>query len=81
MDYLSLISEINRKSDKELAEYAKTYQIPLSKKEIQKLRPLLSSFSISWVLTGIPEHVMKEIENILGKKKAKELLGKYGKYI
>ncbi|MGM9968671.1 DUF2624 family protein [Rummeliibacillus sp. TYF005] len=81
MDYLSLISEINRKSDKELAEYAKTYQIPLSKKEIQKLRPLLSSFSISWVLTGIPEHVLKEIENILGKKKTKELLGKYGNYI
>ena len=81
MDYLSLLSEINRKSDKELAEYAKTYQIPLSKKEIQKLRPLLSSFSIQWVLTGIPDYVMKEIEKILGKQKTKELLGKYGKYI
>ncbi len=81
MDYLALISEINRKSDKELAEYAQTYQIPLSKKEIQKLRPLLSSFSFQWVLTGIPDHVMKEIEKILGKKKTKELLGKYSKYI
>lgn len=81
MDYLALLSEINRKSDKELAEYAKAYQIPLSKKEIQKLRPLLSSFSFQWVLTGIPTQVMHEIEKILGKKKTKELLGKYSKYI
>ncbi|AMW98792.1 DUF2624 family protein [Rummeliibacillus stabekisii] len=81
MDYLALISEMNRKTDKELAEYAKVHQIPLSKKEIQKLRPLLSKFSFQWVLTGIPDKVLREVEEILGKKKTKELLGKYAKYL
>ncbi|KOO52182.1 hypothetical protein MHH85_04300 [Viridibacillus sp. FSL E2-0187] len=79
MDYMSLIQEFQGKSDEELALYAKNYKIPLSKKEIQKLRPLLSSFSIQWVLMGIPDQVMRDIEKAIGKQKTADLLKQFGR--
>ncbi|ETT82311.1 hypothetical protein MKZ08_06400 [Viridibacillus sp. FSL R5-0477] len=79
MDYMSIIQEFQGKSDEELALYAKNYKIPLSKKEIQKLRPLLSSFSIQWVLMGIPDQVMRDIEKAIGKQKTADLLKQFGR--
>ncbi|MBK3493304.1 hypothetical protein JFL43_00160 [Viridibacillus sp. YIM B01967] len=79
MDYVSLVQEFQGKSDEELALYAKHYKIPLSKKEIQKLRPLLSSFSLQWVLMGIPDHVMRDIEKAIGKQKTADLLKQFGR--
>ncbi|MEX3621832.1 hypothetical protein ACQKND_02125 [Viridibacillus arvi] len=76
---MSLIQEFQGKSDEELALYAKNYKIPLSKKEIQKLRPLLSSFSIQWVLMGIPDQVMRDIEKAIGKQKTADLLKQFGR--
>jgi len=60
------------KSDKEIRKMAKQYGVDLTIEEIQKLRPLAQKANITWLVTGIPERVLKEAEKILGSKKYKK---------
>ncbi|MBB5149957.1 DUF2624 family protein [Ureibacillus thermosphaericus] len=64
----SLIS----KSDKEIRKLAKQYGVDLTIEEIQQLRPLAQQANITWLITGIPENVLKQAEQILGSKKYKK---------
>ncbi|MEJ9280734.1 hypothetical protein [Ureibacillus thermosphaericus] len=64
----SLIS----KSDKEIRKLAKQYGVDLTIEEIQQLRSLAKQANITWLITGIPENVLKQAEQILGSKKYKK---------
>ncbi|MEK4255313.1 hypothetical protein [Ureibacillus sp. FSL K6-2830] len=64
----SLIS----KSDKEIRKLAKQYGVDLTIEEIQQLRSLAQQANITWLITGIPENVLKQAEQILGSKKYKK---------
>ncbi|QBK25964.1 isopropylmalate synthase [Ureibacillus thermophilus] len=60
------------KSDIEIRKMAKQYGMDLTIEEIQKLRSLAQKANITWLVTGIPERVLKEAEKILGSKKYKK---------
>lgn len=64
----SLIS----KSDKEIRKLGKQYGVDLTIEEIQQLRSLAKQANITWLITGIPENVLKQAEQILGSKKYKK---------
>lgn len=80
MEIIQLINEIRQKSDSEVEKMAKSYNIPLSKKEISRLRPLLNQFSLHWLITGVPSSVMQQVEAILGAEKTKKILGQLKQY-
>ena len=60
------------KSDNEIRKMAKQYGVDLTIEEIRQLRPLAQKANITWLVTGIPDWVLKEAERILGSKKFKK---------
>lgn len=71
---VEFIESFLTKSDKEIVKYAKEYDIDLTLEEVKRLRPLSQKASITWLFTGIPSSFLKEVENVIGKKKLKKLL-------
>nr|WP_106779953.1 DUF2624 family protein [Lysinibacillus timonensis] len=69
---IELWESLLSKSDKEIISMAKSYDVDLTVEEVRKLRQLAERANITWLVTGIPNHVLKEAENILGKKKFKK---------
>ncbi|WP_052126056.1 DUF2624 family protein [Ureibacillus massiliensis] len=72
MGAIELWESLLTKSDKEIIKMAKEYGVELTVDEVRQLRPLAEKANITWLLTGIPEHVLKKAESILGKKKYKQ---------
>ncbi|MFP3918990.1 DUF2624 family protein [Lysinibacillus telephonicus] len=80
MKQIEFIEAFLSKSDKEIIQYAKQYDVDLSIDEVRKLRPLVDKASFTWIITGIPKAFLKEVEKIIGKKKLKKLLKLYDSY-
>lgn len=74
MKQFEFIESFTTKSDKEIIKFAKEYDIDLTVEEVRRLRPLAERASITWLFTGIPDHFLKEVEKVIGKKKLKKLL-------
>lgn len=80
MKQIEFIEAFLTKSDKEIIQFAKQYDVDLSIEEVRKLRPLVDKASFTWILTGIPKAFLQEVEKIIGKKKLKKLLKLYDSY-
>lgn len=80
MKQIEFIEAFLSKSDKEIIQYARQYDVDLSIEEVRKLRPLVDKASFTWIITGIPKAFLKEVEKIIGKKKLKKLLKLYDSY-
>lgn len=71
---VEFIEQFLTKSDKEIVKFARQYDVDLTLEEVQRLRPLSQKASVTWLITGIPNSFLKEVESIIGKKKLKKLL-------
>ena len=80
MKQVEFIEQFLSKSDKEIVKFSKQYGVDLTVDEVQRLRPLTQKASVTWLITGIPSSFLKEVENIIGKKKLKKLLKYMDKY-
>lgn len=80
MKQIEFIEAFLTKSDKEIVQFAKQYDVDLSIEEVRKLRPLVDKASFTWILTGIPKTFLKEVEKVIGKKKLKKLMKIYDSY-
>lgn len=69
-----LLEQFLTKSDREIQEFAYSYGVKLSIEEIRRLRPIAENASITWLVTGIPQYVLHDIENIIGRKKLNQLM-------
>ncbi|MFC7684665.1 endonuclease IV [Ureibacillus sp. GCM10028918] len=74
MRQIEFIEQFLSKSDREIVKFSREYGIDLTIEEVQRLRPLTERASITWLITGIPNSFLKEVESIIGKKKLKKLL-------
>ncbi|RHW38549.1 endonuclease IV [Lysinibacillus yapensis] len=74
MKQMEFIEQFLTKSDKEIAKFSREYGVDLTIEEIRQLRPLSERASVTWLFTGIPNSFLKEVEEIIGKKKLKKLL-------
>ncbi|NLY79897.1 MAG: hypothetical protein GX072_08435 [Lysinibacillus sp.] len=72
MNAIEMWESLLTKSDKEIRKLAKQYGVDLTIEEIQNLRPLAEKANFTWLVTGIPDDVLKEAEKILGTKKYKK---------
>ena len=80
MKQLELIEAFLSMSDKEIVNYAKQYDVNLSVQEVRSLRPLVDRANITWIITGIPNSFLRDVEKIIGRKKLKKLLQYYDLY-
>ncbi|MFJ8236933.1 endonuclease IV [Ureibacillus sp. NPDC094379] len=71
---IELFEQFLTKSDKEIIKFAREYGVELTKEEVRQLRPIAQNASVTWLITGIPNYVYKEVEKIVGTKKFKQLL-------
>ena len=62
------------KSDKELKKIAKKNGISLSLDEVKYLRSVIEKASVDWLIFGIPEYVLADLERNLDSKKVQQLL-------
>ncbi|PID16799.1 MULTISPECIES: hypothetical protein [unclassified Sporosarcina] len=69
MDLLQLIQEIKQLPDQEAVDYAASYGVELSTKEVRQLRPLLDEVSFTWLFTGIPSAFIEKVTSIIGYEK------------
>ena len=60
-------------SNRELVQFAASYNMTLTEKQIQKLRPILQQANISWLLFGIPSDEQRAIAQIIGRDNLKKL--------
>lgn len=74
MKQIEIIEAFLSKSDREIVKFARQYDVDLTLEEVRKLRPLTQNASITWIVTGIPKHVLKDVEKIIGRRKLKKLL-------
>ena len=74
MKQVEILEAFLNKSDKEIIHFARDYGVELSIQEVRSLRPIAQNASVTWLFTGIPNQVLKEIEQIIGRKKLKKLL-------
>lgn len=51
----------------------KSFDIHLSKKEIQEVYPLLQEISITWLILGVPLAIQQKLISILGEHRAVDL--------
>lgn len=72
---MEILQQFLTKSDGEIQEFAASYGVKLSRDEIRRLRPIAQNASITWLVTGIPQSVLIEVEKIIGRKKLKQLMG------
>lgn len=77
MDFLNLLNDIQRKSDRDVQQLASFYEVNLSIEEIRLLRPLLNDISIHWYFTGIPNTFIHKVEKVIGPSKTAEFLKRY----
>ncbi|RUL57017.1 DUF2624 family protein [Lysinibacillus antri] len=80
MKQFELIEAFLSMSDKEIVNYAKQYDVHLSVQEVRSLRPLVHRANITWIITGIPNSFLRDVEQIIGRKKLKKLLQYYDLY-
>lgn len=72
MSIIELWESLLTKSDQEIRKMARQYGVDLTIEEIRKLRPLAEKANFTWLVTGIPNSVLKQAENILGTRKYKK---------
>lgn len=66
-------------SDQQLVDMAAAEGLVLTEREVRKLRPYLHQFSFSWLFFGIPNDVAHELEQILGRKRSRQLIAMFSK--
>ena len=71
---ISFIMSLASKSDKELKKVAKENGIKLTLDEVSYLRSVIQQASMDWLIFGIPEYVLAEMERKLDSKKVQQLL-------
>ena len=71
---ISFIMSLANKSDKEIKKIAKENGISLSLDEVSYLRSIIQQASMDWLIFGIPEYVLVELERKLDSKKVQQLL-------
>lgn len=74
MKKVEIFEQFLTKSDREIQQFAYSYGVKLTIEEIQRLRPIAERASITWLVTGIPNHVLLDIENVIGRKKLNKLM-------
>ena len=62
------------KSDKEIKKIAAKNGISLSLDEVSFLRSVIEQASMDWLIFGIPEYVLAELERKLDSKKVQQIL-------
>ncbi len=62
------------KSDKEIKKIASENGINLTLDEVKFLRSIIEKASMDWLIFGIPEYVLAEMERKLDSKKVQQLL-------
>ncbi len=67
---MSLVS----KSDKEIKKIAAKNGISLTLDEVSFLRSVIEQASMDWLIFGIPEYVLAELERKLDSKKVQQIL-------
>ena len=70
----SFIFSLAQLSDDELIKEAATRGIALTHKEIRFLRTQLSKATVDWLVFGIPQQVLHDLNAVLGTKKVNQLL-------
>ena len=71
---ISFLMSLANKSDKEIKKVAAENGITLSLEEVSFLRSVIQQASMDWLIFGIPEYVLVELEKKLGSKKVQKLL-------
>lgn len=75
----SFIQMLKSMSDEEIVIMAKSEGFDLTLREVQKLRPYIHQISFSWLFFGIPNDVAQALENILGRKRSRQLMALFTK--
>ena len=71
---ISFLMSLANKSDKEIKKVAPENGITLTLEEVSFLRSVIQQASMDWLIFGIPEYVLVELEKKLGSKKVQKLL-------
>ena len=71
---ISFLMSLANKSDKEIKKVAAENGITLTLEEVSFLRSVIQQASMDWLIFGIPEYVLVELEKKLGSKKVQKLL-------
>lgn len=74
MKQVEIIEAFLSKSDREIVQFARQYDVDLTLDEVRRLRPLTQNASITWLVTGIPNRVLRDVEAIIGRRKLRKLL-------
>ena len=71
---ISFIMSLANKSNDEIKKIAAENGISLNLDEVSFLRTVIQQASMDWLIFGIPEYVLVELEKKLGSKKVQKLL-------
>ena len=71
---ISFIMSLASKSNDEIKRVASENGISLSLDEVSYLRTVIQQASMDWLIFGIPEYVLVDLEKKLGSKKVQKLL-------
>ena len=71
---ISFIMSLASKSNDEIKRVAAENGISLSLDEVSYLRTVIQQASMDWLIFGIPEYVLVDLEKKLGSKKVQKLL-------
>lgn len=71
---ISFIMSLANKSNDEIKKVAAENGISLSLDEVSYLRTVIQQASMDWLIFGIPEYVLVDLEKKLGSKKVQKLL-------
>ncbi len=71
---ISFIMSLANKSNDEIKKVAAENGISLTLDEVSFLRTVIQQASMDWLIFGIPEYVLVELEKKLNPKKVQQLL-------
>mgnify|MGYP003445665267 CR=1 FL=1 len=71
---ISFIMSLSNKSNHEIKKIAAENGISLTLDEVSYLRSVIQQASMDWIIFGIPEYVLVEMERKLDSKKVQQIL-------